>query len=147
MAISANQLINTQTIKIEIKDNSQMENESHDIIYKKGSSILKQLFYYIEEEKFSKALNKYFLHYKFKNIQYYDFLNKMIEMSGDKYGVLKGLWYNWFQREGVNEISLEYEKDFTTKKVSKCIVKQKSCLDKSPYMITHFVDFLFVYDL
>jgi aminopeptidase N len=38
------------------------------------------------------------------------------------------------------------EKDKDTNKITKFVVKQKPCLEKFPNMITHIVDFLFVYD-
>jgi len=45
----------------------------------------------------------------------------------------------------LNEISLEIDKEQNTKKINKFIVKQKLCLEQFPNMITHFVDFLFIY--
>ena len=146
MAITSDQMINTHPIKIEIEDTSEAEKEFDNILYKKGSSIIKQIFYYLGENNFSKGLTKYFNEFKYKNAEYKDFINKMIEISGDKFNDLRELCYNWIQREGVNIISLDIEIEQTTKKIVKFIVKQKPYLEQYPYMITHFVDFLFIYD-
>ena len=45
-------MIYTHPIKIEIKDTSEVETKFDDIIYKKGSSIIKQIFYYLGEKIF-----------------------------------------------------------------------------------------------
>ena len=41
---------------------------------------------------------------------------------------------------------MEIDKDKNTNKINKFIVKQKPCLEQFPNMITHIVDFLFIYD-
>jgi aminopeptidase N len=146
MAITSDQMINTHPIKIEIKDTSEVETKFDDIIYKKGSSIIKQIFYYLGEKNFSNGLIKYFNEFKYKNVEFEDFVNKMIEASGNKLKDLRELCYNWILREGVNEISLDIEIEQKTKKIIKFVVKQKPYLEQYPYMITHFVDFLFLYD-
>ena len=70
----------------------------------------------------------------------------MVEAAGEKFSDLKDLCHNWIQKAGLNEISLYMKSDPTSKKIKKFIVKQNPCLEQFPNMITHIVDFLFVYD-
>ena len=146
MALTFDQQIDTHPVKSEIKDSSEIENMFDNIVYKKGSSMIKQMFYYLGEKNFSNGLSQYFNEFKYKNTEFEEFVNKMIEVSGEQFKDLRDLCYNWIQKEGVNEISLDMEIESTTKKISKFIVKQKPCLEQYPNMITHFVDFLFIYD-
>jgi aminopeptidase N len=124
----------------------EAETEFDTIVYKKGSSMVKQMYYYIGDENFSKGLSLYFNQYHWNNTVFEDFINKMVEAAGDKFSNLKDLCFNWIQKAGLNEISLEIDSDKSTNKISKFIVKQKPCLEQFPNMITHIVDFLFIYD-
>jgi aminopeptidase N len=47
------------------------------ITYSKGAATMKQLFYLIEEENFSKALNAYFNKYEWSNATLIDFMNEL----------------------------------------------------------------------
>ena len=145
-ALSANQLSTTHPIKGIIKDTLEAETVFDTIVYEKGSSMVKQMYYYIGDDNFSKGLAKYFNEFHWSNTEFEDFINKMVEASGEKFKNLENLCYNWIQKAGLNEISLEIEIDQNSKKIKKFIVKQKPCLEQFPNMITHIVDFLFVYD-
>ena len=145
-ALTADQMKNTHPVKGEIKDTLEAETEFDTIVYKKGSSMVKQMYYYIGDENFSKGLSLYFNKYHWNNTVFEDFIDKMVEAAGDKFSNLKDLCFNWIQKAGLNEISLEIDSDKSTNKISKFIVKQKPCLEQFPNMITHIVDFLFIYD-
>ena len=145
-ALTADQMVNTHPVKGEIKNTLEAETEFDTIVYKKGSSMVKQMYYYIGDENFSKGLSKYFNQFHWNNTVFEDFIDKMVEAAGDKFSNLKDLCHSWIQKAGLNEISLEIDKDKDTNKINKFIVKQKPCLEQFPNMITHFVDFLFVYD-
>jgi aminopeptidase N len=145
-AITADQMKNTHPVKGEIKDTLEAETEFDTIVYKKGSSMVKQMYYYIGDENFSKGLGLYFNQYHWNNTVFEDFIGKMVEAAGDKFSNLKDLCFNWIQKAGLNEISLEIDSDKNTNKINKFIVKQKPCLEQFPNMITHIVDFLFIYD-
>jgi len=145
-AITADQMKNTHPVKGEIKDTLEAETEFDTIVYKKGSSMVKQMYYYIGDENFSKGLGLYFNQYHWNNTVFEDFIGKMVEAAGDKFCNLKDLCFNWIQKAGLNEISLEIDSDKNTNKINKFIVKQKPCLEQFPNMITHIVDFLFIYD-
>jgi aminopeptidase N len=145
-ALTADQLQTTHPVKGPIKDTLEAETQFDTIVYKKGSSMVKQMYYYIGDENFSKGLASYFNEYHWKNTEFEDFINKMVEAAGDQFKNLKDLCHSWIQMAGLNEISLDMEKDKDTNKITKFVVKQKPCLEKFPNMITHIVDFLFVYD-
>ena len=145
-ALTSDQMRNTHPVQGEINDTLEAETRFDTIVYKKGSSMVKQMYYYIGDENFSKGLSLYFNQYHWDNTVFDDFMNKMIEASGDKFNNLKELSFNWIQKAGLNEISLDIDYDKNTNKINKFIVKQKPCLEQFPNMITHIVDFLFVYD-
>ena len=42
----------------------------------------------------------------------------MVEASGDKFNNLKDLCFNWIQKAGLNEISLDIDYDKTTNKIN-----------------------------
>ena len=145
-ALTSDQLITTHPVKGEVKDTLESETQFDTIVYQKGSSMVKQMYYYIGDENFSKGLSNYFNEFHWANTEFDDFINKMVEAAGDNYKDLGNLCYNWIQKAGLNEISLNIESDSSTQKINKFIVKQKPCLEQFPNMITHIVDFLFVYD-
>ena len=144
-AYSADQLITTHPVMGEIKDTDEAETEFDEIVYEKGSSMVKQMYYYIGDEFFSKGLKLYFEKYKWDNTTFDDFIGKMVEVAGGKLTDLSKLCQEWFKKAGLNEISLDMETD-ENNKISKFVVKQKPCLDQFQNMITHIVDFLFIYD-
>ena len=145
-ALTADQLRTTHPVKGEIKDTLEAETEFDVIVYKKGSSMVKQMYYYIGDENFSKGLANYFNEFHWNNTVFEDFITKMVQTAGDKFNNLEDLCHNWIQKAGLNEISLEMEVNEFTKKITKFVVKQKPCLEQFPNMITHIVDFLFVYN-
>ena len=145
-ALTADQLRTTHPVKGIIKDTLEAETEFDVIVYKKGSSMVKQMYYYIGDKNFSKGLSNYFNEFHWNNTVFEDFINKMVEAAGDKYNDLKELCDNWIKKAGLNEISLDVQNDPNNNKITKFIVKQKPCLEQFQNMITHIVDFLFVYD-
>ena len=144
-AYTADQMVTTHPVMGEIKDTDEAETEFDEIVYEKGSSMVKQMYYYIGDEFFSKGLKLYFQKYKWDNTTFDDFIGKMVEVAGDKLSDLGKLCEEWFKKAGLNEISLDMETD-ENNKISKFVVKQKPCLEQFPNMITHIVDFMFIYD-
>ena len=145
-AYSADQLVTTHPVMGEIKDTDEAETEFDEIVYEKGSSMVKQMYYYIGDEFFSKGLKLYFQQYKWDNTTFDDFIGKMVEVAGGKLQDLGNLCKEWFKKAGLNEISLDMEVNEKTNKITKFVVKQKPCLEQFPNMITHIVDFIFIYD-
>ena len=145
-AYSSDQLCTTHAVMGVIKDTIEAETVFDTIVYEKGSSMVKQMYYYIGDENFSKGLSKYFSEFHWNNTEFDDFINIMVEVSGEKFKDLKNLCHNWIQKAGLNEVSLDMKIDENSKKIKTFVVKQKPCLEQYPNMITHIVDFLFVYD-
>ena len=145
-AYSADQMVTTHPVMGEIKDTDEAETEFDEIVYEKGSSMVKQMYYYIGDEFFSKGLKLYFEKYKWDNTTFDDFIGKMVEVAGGHLSDLGKLCNEWFKKAGLNEISLDMTTDEKTGKINKFIVKQKPCLEQFPNMITHIVDFIFIYD-
>ena len=145
-AYSADQMVTTHPVMGEIKDTDEAETEFDEIVYEKGSSMVKQMYYYIGDEFFSKGLKLYFQKYKWDNTTFDDFIGKMVEVAGDKLKDLGKMCEEWFKKAGLNEISLDMETDEKTNKITKFVVKQKPCLENFPNLITHIVDFIFIYD-
>ncbi len=145
-AYSADQLPTTHPVMSEVKDTDVAETDFDMIVYEKGSSMVKQMYYYIGDEAFSKGLKNYFQKYKWGNTVFDNFIDEMINAAGDKLKDLKVLCHKWLQLAGLNEIWVDMEADENTKKITKFIVKQKPCLESHPNLQNHMVDFLFIYD-
>ena len=145
-AYSADQKPTTHPVMSEVKNTDVAETDFDVIVYEKGSSMVKQMYYFIGDEAFSKGLKSYFKKYGWGNTVFDDFINEMIAAAGDKLNNLKDLCNQWLQKAGLNEISLNMEVDPNTKLITKFIVNQKPCLEAHPNLITHMVDILFIYD-
>ena len=59
-AFSEDQLITTHPVMGEIKNTEQAETMFDCIVYQKGSSLVKQMYYYLGDRIFSKGLKMYF---------------------------------------------------------------------------------------
>ena len=145
-AYSADQKSTTHPVMSEVKDTDVAETEFDLIVYEKGSSIVKQMYYVIGDEAFSKGLKTYFKKYGWNNTVFDDFINEMIDAAGDKLQNLKDMCHLWLQKAGLNEISLNMEINPQTNLITKFVVNQKPCLEQHPNLIYHMVDFLFIYD-
>ena len=145
-AYSADQKPTTHPVMSEVKDTDVAETDFDVIVYEKGSSLVKQMYYFIGDEAFSKGLKSYFKKYAWNNTIFDDFINEMINAAGDKLKNLKDMCHLWLKKAGLNEISLNMEVDKNTNLITKFIVNQKPCLEQHPNLINHMVDFLFIYD-
>ena len=145
-AYSADQKATTHPVMSEIKDTDMAETEFDLIVYEKGSSMVKQMYYFIGDEAFNKGLKTYFKKYAWNNTVFDDFINEMIDAAGEKLKNLKDMCHLWLQKAGLNEVSLNMEVDPNTNLITKFVVNQKPCLEQHPNLIYHMVDFLFIYD-
>jgi len=145
-AYSADQKPTTHPVMSEIKNTDEAETEFDVIVYEKGSSLVKQMYYFIGDEAFSNGLKSYFKKYGWGNTVFDDFINEMINAAGEKLKNLKDMCHLWLQKAGLNEISLNMEVDPNTELITKFVVNQKPCLEAHPNLINHKVDFLFIYD-
>ena len=145
-AYNADQLPTTHPVMCDVKDTDVAETHFDEIVYEKGSSMLKQMYYFIGDEIFQKGLKEYFKTYKWSNTSFDDFIGKMVEAAEGKMNNLRELCNSWLKKAGLNEISLEMEVNEADKKIKKFVIKQKPCLDSHPNLQYHKVDILFIYD-
>ena len=145
-AFTADQAPTTHPVMGNIRDTDEAESNFDEIVYTKGSSIVKQIYYYIGDKAFSEGLSNYFHQYEWTNTTFDQFIDKMVEAAGERLKDLKELCKSWLQKAGLTEISLDLDIDTNTNTISKFIVKQKPCLEAFNNYQLHYVDFLFIYD-
>ena len=90
-AYSADQKPTTHPVMSEIKNTDEAETEFDVIVYEKGSSLVKQMYYFIGDEAFSNGLKSYFKKYGWGNTVFDDFINEMINAAGEKLKNLKDM--------------------------------------------------------
>ena len=145
-AYTKDQLSSTHPVMSDVYDTEVAETHFDEIVYEKGSSMLKQMYYFLGDDVFSKGLKAYFEKYKWSNTKFDDFIGEMSKAAGDKLTNLSELCDNWLKKAGLNEISLDMEIDEETQKIKKFIIKQQPCLKEHPNYQTHKVDILLIHD-
>jgi aminopeptidase N len=145
-AFREDQLITTHPVVGDITDTDKAQSHFDGIVYEKGSAILKQMFYFIGEENFSKGLKEYFKIYAWKNTVFDDFVDQMVIALGDKNTFnLKYLCNEWIGKSGLNEIEAEWDSE--KGHITEVRVKQRPCLTEHANLQTHMMDILLIYDI
>jgi len=143
----------THSVYSEISDTEMAHSNFDAIVYYKGSSLLKQMFYFVGEKNFSKGLNQYFTKYMWSNTVFDNFVDEMVaavkssEESSDslrKQFDLKTLSKKWLSESGLNQVELVIQGE--ENKIAKFEIKQTPCLEKHANLQTHLMDMLFVYE-
>jgi aminopeptidase N len=142
-AYRADQQTTTHPVMSDVKNTEIAETHFDEIVYEKGSAILKQMYYFIGDHKFSNGLKHYFDTYKWNNTVFDDFIGKMI--TTEDTNNLKELSHSWLKKAGLNEITLDME--IKDGKVSKFNVIQKACLSEHNNLQTHMMDILLIHDI
>jgi aminopeptidase N len=126
-AYREDQLPSTHPIATNCQNTEEAENNFDGITYAKGSSVLKQLTYYIGMERFKEGIQSYINKFAWKNTNLDDFMN-CLQTSCTKHVETKTIdlqhWVNtWLRTKGMNEIEpiAEYENG----KVKSFQIKQK----------------------
>ena len=154
LAYKEDQNSTTHSVYSEITDTEMAHSNFDAIVYYKGSSLLKQMFYFIGEKNFSKGLNQYFTKYMWGNTVFDNFVDEMVsavkssEDSGDslrKQFDLKNLSKKWLTESGLNQIEPVLEAN-TEGAIASFQIKQTPCLEKHANLQTHLMDALFVYE-
>lgn len=78
------------------------------ITYSKGAAVLKQLYFIIGHEKFSKSLKDYFSEFSYSNAELSDFLNKMQQNSSQGFN-MNEFNQQWIETAGLNVIESIYD--------------------------------------
>lgn len=123
----------------EVKNTAIAETNFDSIVYEKGSSALKQMFYFIGDEIFSKGPKSYFEKHKWGNTVLDDFIDQMMEASDVKLHDLRDLCNNWLKNTGLTECELFMDID-AEGNISKFNVNQIPCREDHPNLQTHMVN-------
>jgi aminopeptidase N len=99
------QLVTTHPIELPVENTDQAFSNFDGITYGKGASVIKQLRYYLGEEKFRNGIQLYFQKYAFGNTRLEDFMGALSEASGVD---LKEWQKNWLMTAGVNSVKTEW---------------------------------------
>jgi aminopeptidase N len=113
-AYEEDKLVTTHPIVTPVGSTDQAFANFDGITYGKGASSLKQLVYYIGEDKFKKGLQLYFKSFAYKNTELKDFINSLSSATG----ISLSDWQNkWLLTSGVNtlEVSFDCNKNNTLK--------------------------------
>ena len=94
------QLITTHPVMGECVNTEVAETSFDSITYEKGSAILKQIFYIVGYENFSKAIHNYFSKHSWKNTIYDDFINEMELVSNN----ISDQSASWLKKAGLTSI-------------------------------------------
>ncbi len=101
-AYREDQLSTTHPIAGKAENTLEAISNFDGISYSKGASVLRQLMYYVGEEKFRDAMRLYFKRHAEKNTVLADFLSCMSETSGVD---IRGWSKEWLETTGVNTLS------------------------------------------
>lgn len=146
----------THSVYSKILDTDQAQSNFDGIVYYKGSSILKQLYYFVGHENFSKGLNKYFNKHSWSNTSYNDFVSVMVEASdhlkksnfyetGNKHDLsLESMVSEWLTKAGLTSIEVDFEE--VDGKITKFDIKQEAVLSQHNNLQTLMIDILFIND-
>ncbi|EQA46969.1 membrane alanyl aminopeptidase [Leptospira broomii serovar Hurstbridge str. 5399] len=101
-AYREDQLSTTHPIAGKAENTLEAISNFDGISYSKGASVLRQLMYYVGEEKFRNAMRLYFKRHAEGNTVLEDFLASMSEISGID---VRGWSREWLETTGVNTLS------------------------------------------
>jgi aminopeptidase N len=99
------QLVTTHPIELPVQNTDEAFSNFDGITYGKGASVIKQLRYYLGEEKFRDGIQLYFKKYAFGNTRLEDFMGALSEASGID---LKEWQKTWLMTAGVNSVKTEW---------------------------------------
>lgn len=102
------QQVTTHPIEADIPDTQSAFANFDGITYTKGASVLKQLAFYLGEDKFRAGVRHYFKTYAYKNTRLQDFMGALEQASGKD---LKPWSKTWLEMAGVDTVRAEYSCD------------------------------------
>ncbi len=110
-AYKDDQLPTTHPIAGTIENTEDAENIFDGITYQKGSSVLKQLYYFIGDEAFGEGLRDYIQKYQWSNTQLEDLIACFQEaLKKRKSDINLAHWVDmWLKKSGTNELTPEYK--------------------------------------
>lgn len=118
-AYTSDDSVNTHAIELVVPTTADALSNFDGITYGKGASVLKQLPYYLGEEKFRIGVSNYLKKFAYKNTELSDFIGELGK-AADK--DLTQWTQDWLYKAGLNSISVDYQCD--GKKISSLTVNQ-----------------------
>ena len=138
------QAITTHPIAGEVSNTSKADSIFDGITYSKGASVLKQLYFLIGHDNFSKNISNYFKKFAWSNATLQDLLDELSKIDNiDKHPAydLKKWNEDWIQTAGLNEIQAEWNPDQLGKSILK--IKQSAVLANHPTLRYHKIKVAF----
>lgn len=126
---ATDQLSTTHPISTPVENTNQTESNFDGISYSKGSSVLKQLYFIVGKETFSKSLQLYMHKYQYSNAEFDDFIQVIAEQARESGNPIDiNHWANiWVKTAGLNELEPVIHKD-ENGKVTSLVIKQTAAL-------------------
>lgn len=148
----------THSVCFPINDTDQSQSSFDSIVYNKGSSILKQIYYFVGHENFGKGLANYFGKYGWTNTVFNNFVDCLVDSSNNLKNSnvfdsgnetktnldLKSLCSSFLLKIGLTQINSEFTEENGLIKEFK--INQKAVLSQHNNLQTLMIDILFIYE-
>lgn len=102
-AYDADDRVTTHAIQSEVTDTIQADSQFDGITYGKGASVLKQMMFFIGEDKFRAGLKNYFDQHRDGNAELSDFISALSEASQKP---LEHWSERWLKAAGLNTVDM-----------------------------------------
>jgi aminopeptidase N len=104
-AYREDEMITTHPISAVIKDTNSSYTNFDRITYSKGASVLRELYFYVGDETFRKALHYYFTQHAYQNTGLSDFIAAFNETTKTD---MTSWFTDWLSTSGIDEIATTY---------------------------------------
>jgi len=151
-AYRADQLNTTHPVIAEIRNSEIAETRFDEIVFQKGAAILKQIYYMLSDEKFSKGLRSYFAEFSWRNTTFIDFISKISNAEfNESFKVLynsnqclEEIFESHLKKTGLNEVELNMETEDDL--ITKFDINQFPCLNDLQHSNrqAHLIEILFL---
>ena len=99
----------THPIATKVDTTSAANSIFDGITYAKGAAVIKQLYFRMGHENFSKKMAKYFLKYQWSNATLDQFFAELAAEPGEKYSIdMNQFNHEWIQLAGLNVVHVEW---------------------------------------
>ena len=127
------QMVTTHPIACEVSNTSKAESIFDGITYSKGASVMKQLYFILGHESFSRNLGVYFSKYAWKNATLTDLLGELSKSSDPSHAVDLEEWNRtWIGTAGLNIVEAVWQSG--SKQVT---IRQSAAMEQHPTLRTH----------
>ena len=130
----------------QIKTTDEVSDLFDPITYAKGAAILKQLYFLIGKEKFHQNIYNYFNKYKWKNVEFCDFIKEIsfnIKFKKNSFLDINFFCQEFLKKSGVNKIEVKWDINKKGKQIIK--IFQTSFVKKLSTLRFHKIKFAFFY--